>query len=343
MTALLPVLFPAPEPERVQRFYTSVATLLELWVQRRSSLHTQRAYRSDILTFVHFLGIPWPADSHLLLTSTVQDVQAYREWLRANGAAPKTVNRRISSLSSFYRYLAACAAELRLPMALPNPAHAQFIARSGSDPVTETRALSLTAARQLLTLVPGTNLRSLRDLAILKLYLYTGMRLAAGCALQLEDFLWSDPAATPTLRLREKGDRIRIIGVHVAAAQAVKDYIEFAALRSGPLFRPLAGPRANSLAPRTMSAVAMYTLLSGYLRQLPGATRIVQAGDGSERVLCLYTPHSLRATAATLLLENGVEITKVQELLGHRHITTTQIYDKRRRLVAQSASHDIPI
>jgi site-specific recombinase XerD len=51
----------------------------------------------------------------------------------------------------------------------------------------------------------------------------------------------------------------------------------------------------------------------------------------------------LGATAATLLLDAGVEIQKAQDLLGHRHITTTQTYDKRRRAKAESASHDMPI
>lgn len=53
--------------------------------------------------------------------------------------------------------------------------------------------------------------------------------------------------------------------------------------------------------------------------------------------------YSLRATTATLLLEAGVDIMKVRDLLGHRHVTTTQIYDKRRREVRDSASHDVPI
>jgi site-specific recombinase XerD len=58
---------------------------------------------------------------------------------------------------------------------------------------------------------------------------------------------------------------------------------------------------------------------------------------------CVYSPHSLRATAATLLLDAGVDIVKVQELLGHRHVTTTQIYDKRRRHASEGASHEVPI
>jgi site-specific recombinase XerD len=65
--------------------------------------------------------------------------------------------------------------------------------------------------------------------------------------------------------------------------------------------------------------------------------------DGSEVEYGIYTPHSLRATTATLLLDAGVDIKKVQDLLGRRHITTTQIYDKRRIATSQSASHDVPI
>jgi integrase len=56
-----------------------------------------------------------------------------------------------------------------------------------------------------------------------------------------------------------------------------------------------------------------------------------------------YTPHSLRATAATLLLDSGVDIMEVKELLGHRHVTTTQIYDKRRRAAREGASHKMPL
>jgi len=56
-----------------------------------------------------------------------------------------------------------------------------------------------------------------------------------------------------------------------------------------------------------------------------------------------YTIHSLRAVAATLLLDAGVDIRKVQGLLDRRHITTTQIYDKRRRTTVESVLHDMPI
>ena len=91
----------------------------------------------------------------------------------------------------------------------------------------------------------------------------------------------------------------------------------------------------------------MYNLVQSYLARLPGSMREEEVTDeaGTKRKVkrCIYTPHSLRATTATLLLDAGVDIIKIKELLGHRHVTTTQIYDKRRRSLKEGASHDVPI
>jgi len=97
------------------------------------------------------------------------------------------------------------------------------------------------------------------------------------------------------------------------------------------------------LANRAMTPTAMYLNIMGYLEGLPGAMKVVETDDGEEFFQCIFSPHSLRATTATLLLDAGVDISKVQELLGHKHITTTQVYDKRRRGTKESASHDVPI
>src|SRR5262249_27517056 len=141
---LPPAMLGTATPEvlkRVESFYFSVAEIFERWVTRRTSPHTQRAYREDVMAFVKFAVIVWPRESHKMLMRTIKCIQAFRDELLANDLAPKTINRRISSLSSFYKYLAGAAAEMRLPITVPNPAHAQFIARESSDPRDETKAM----------------------------------------------------------------------------------------------------------------------------------------------------------------------------------------------------------
>ena len=92
-----------------------------------------------------------------------------------------------------------------------------------------------------------------------------------------------------------------------------------------------------------MSPWTLWRTVESYLGQLPGVLKDEQLPDGSAARRFVYTPHSIRATTATLLLDAGVDIVKVKELLGHRHITTTQIYDKRRRSTSESASHLLAI
>lgn len=342
---VLPILHGQQTPEvhrRVRQFLFSVAAIYESWLGRRTSPHTRRAYDQDVMHFVRgFLRLRWPDQAADLLMVSVQTVQSYRDRLKAENAAPKTINRRISSLSSFYKYLGAAAAELRLPVVVPNPAHSQFIPRSASDPVDETQALTAARARQLLSLPKGDTLLDCRDRAILKFYLYSGARLATGCGLSVGDFHVDENGAT--VRLREKGGRRRTIGLHFVAAEAVQEYVARAGLKSGPLFRARLNSRSEKLGERPLGTLAMYRLLQGYLSRLPRAMKEEELPDGTKRTRCIYTPHSLRATTATLLLDAGVDLCKVQELLGHRHVTTTQIYDKRRRKTSDGASHEIPL
>ena len=331
-----------PDVQRqVERFYLSVAEMFERWVTRRSSEHTQRAYRQDVMSFVAFLNLKWPEDATALLTDTVRDVQEWRDELSGNGAAPKTLNRRVSSVSSFYKFLQGVTAELRLPITVPNPAHAQFIARDATDPVEETKALSAQRARQLMGLPAGDTVIEYRDRAILKFYLYSGARIATGCRLKASDF--HQDGVEATIRLSEKGSRRRTIGLHFTAAEAIREYIGHAEITRGPLFRPRLNPRSKKLAERAMDEVTMWRIIMGYLEQLPGAMKDHVLPNGGAVTRCIFTPHSLRATTATLLLDATVDIRKVQDLLGHRHITTTQIYDKRRIGTKESASHDVPI
>jgi integrase len=170
--------------------------------------------------------------------------------------------------------------------------------------------------------------------------LYTGARIAAGCRLRVED-VHHDPDGA-TVRINEKGARRRTIGIHFTAAEAIADYVAQAGLKEGPLFRPRKNSRSMKLAETPFDPSTMYRLIMTYLERLPRDGKAKES-EKSEAMPCPYSPHSLRATSATLLLGAGVDIRKVQELLGHKHITTTQIYDKRRIAAAEGASHDMPI
>lgn len=183
-----------------------------------------------------------------------------------------------------------------MPITVPNPAHAQFIARESTDPRDETKALSATRARQLMGMPAGDSLIEYRDRAILKFYLYSGVRLSTACRLKVSDVHQDGEEAT--IRLHEKGDKRRTIGLHFAAAEAIGEYIEHAGITSGPLFRPRLNPRSKKLANRPMDPVTMYRLIQSYLEQLPGAVKEVQQPDGRTTNQCVYTPHSLRATTA---------------------------------------------
>ena len=170
--------------------------------------------------FVSFMDWEWPREAPAMFTTAVTDVQAYRAWMLEREAA----------------------AEMRLPIVVPNPAHSQFIPRQVSDPVEETRALSANRARQLLTLPQGMGVLAVRDRAILRFYLYSGARIATGCQLKVSDFHVEGTEATVTIT--EKGGRRRKIGLHFAAAQAITEYLVQTAIKSGPLFRPRTSLRA---------------------------------------------------------------------------------------------------
>ena len=355
---LPPILHGHETPEihkRVEKFYLSIAEMFEAWLKRRKSPHTRRAYRRDVMDFIEFIDIPWPQladdgklvgqdDSWRLLQVTVQQVQSWRDYSdEERNLAPLTLNRRLSSLSGFYRYIREAAAHLRLPITVPNPAHSQFIGRESQDPVNPTEAISATRVRQLFALPDGEDVTAYRDRAILKFYIYSGARIRTGCLLHVADFLYDEE--DPKMKLQEKGrgKSKRTIGINQIAADAILEYIEVAGLTKGPLFRARRSPRSKELSDRRMATKTMYLVVGGYLARLPGAMKEIENEDGSLETRCIYTTHTLRATAATLLLDSGEDIRDVQKLLGHKHVTVTQGYDKRRKGTKQSASHRLVI
>ena len=332
---------------RLGNFYEQIPDMLERWIARSDSHHTRRNYRKDIETFFEFIGIRWPDDSSDLFKVSVGDVQAWRESMIEREYAPGTYYRRICSVSSFYRFMAEAAAHMKLPVNLPNPAHSQFIPRTARDPVEETEALSLAQARKLRDLPGSEDVVALRDRAILNFYLYTGARIHTGCMVGVSDFRYDEEDNT-TIRIIHKGKKRRTVGLNYQAAESIREYVERAEITRGPLFRATKRGGSRELTDAAIPTRTMYDVINRYLLlAFPKKVKEVEIVDetGVVNVLkqSIYSPHSLRATTATLLLDAGEDIMAVKELLGHSHVTTTQVYDKRRRGKKDSASHNVPI
>jgi hypothetical protein len=108
-------------------------------------------------------------------------------------------------------------------------------------------------------------------------------------------------------------------GIHFATAEAIAEYIAAAKIESGPLFRPRLSPHSEAFANHGMTERTMNRLRMRYLERLPVATREIELQDGSRARECVYSPRSLRATAATPLPDAAVPIEGVQDLLDQTH------------------------
>ena len=102
------------------------------------------------------------------------------------------------------------------------------------------------------------------------------------------------------VRFHLKGGRLKTKGLHYAAAEAIQEYIVKAEIESGPPFRPRSSSKGEHLADRRMTERSMNRLLMSYLERLPSAIQEVELPNGEKVRRCIYSPHSLRATTATL-------------------------------------------
>lgn len=323
-------------------FYHSVASVFEAWVKRRKNPKTRATYKNHVLQFAAWAQVRFPQGAEDLLRVSVHDVQRHRDELLAGGASHKTVNGRLSALSSFFEFLRAVAAEYRLPVNLPNPAHRDWNPRLKDKPKKLTRDLTLAQMHELLTLPKGEDVIAYRDRARLSFLVGMGARISTACALKISDF-FENSEQGPQVKLWEKGGEERIEGCHIKVSLALRRYLEVAGLTSGPVFRPRLNARSKRLAEEPMSVRTMARVVQEYLDRLPGGTVRERGKDGTERLVPLFHPHCLRATAATVLHETGVHPDKIQRLLGHKKPETTQGYNRHRYKPKESASHAMPL
>ena len=201
--------------------------------------------------------------------------------------------RKIATIRSFYNYLTNKRHLLR-----ENP-----VKDIDSPKLKKTlpKYLTLDESLQLLESVDGKNQE--RDYCILTLFLNCGLRISELVGLNIQDI------QNETLRVLGKGGKTRIIYLNDACQQALNQYL---AVR-----RPITGRDANALFLSSRNERVSRSTVHALVKK-----RLDAAGLDSTQ----YSSHKLRHTAATLMLQNGVDVRAVQEVLGHDHLNTTEIY-----------------
>jgi integrase/recombinase XerD len=264
-----------------------------LQTEQGASRNTLAAYRSDLTDFSEFLH----RRRRVLPSLAPDDLVVYLEGLRKRGLRPSSVARRMSAVRGLYRHLLREGALARDPTE-----HVEVPRRGRSLP----RTLSRETAAALVEAPDTTEPRGLRDRAILELLYATGMRASECLDLGLEDLNLQAGYVVCT----GKGRKQRLVPVGAEAAAWVTRYLNEARplhtrrRDSGRLF---VNPRGGRLSRQSLWVVVRRAATRAGLR-------------------ARLSPHTLRHSFASHLLEGGADLRSVQAMLGHADITTTQIY-----------------
>ena len=269
-----------------------------LSIEKNASVNTISAYRQDIALFFTFLGEKdWTNEWKRL---TTLEIRAYLASLHERQYARRSIARRISALRSFYRFL------VREKILLSNPF------QDIRTPKLDKRLpqfLSLPQVDALLAL-PGADDLGRRDAVALELLYGTGCRVSELAGLSLERV----DTGNRFVLLYGKGAKERVVPIGRAAATLVDRYVQ------GPRRRLLAATSKTETSDRLLLNHRGGPLTDRSIRRI--VDHYVELLSCKQHV----SPHTLRHTFATHLLEHGADLRAVQELLGHASLSTTQIY-----------------
>lgn len=274
-----------------------------LRVEKGSSEHTLSNYRRDVARYLDFLRTQGLVSMDEV---SAADVEEYVLSLRSgeHPAAPSSVARRLSSLRSFHRFLLAegiVAQDVSTELSVPK------IGAHLPKALTVEEVGALLAAAHA-----GDDAVSLRDAALLETLYATGARVSELVALAVDDV--DLDVDMPVLRLFGKGRKERLVPLGSYARQALAAYV----VRSRPV-----------LAAKGVGVTTLFLNKRGKPLSRQSVWEVIQlysnaAGLRDEHV----SPHTLRHSFATHLLEGGASVRDVQELLGHASVQTTQLYTK---------------
>lgn len=285
------------------------AFLNYLRAERRVSKHTLKAYETDLAQFTAFLAATYESED-LCQVQTLH-VRSWLASLREQGVSARSIQRKRSSLSTFYRYLRRSE-------------------KITSDPVGKTKAPK--AEKRLPTFVDRTGMKALfetpfradgfaglRDELLLTLLYESGMRLSE--MIMLTD--QSVDLSQKTLRVIGKRNKERVLPLMKDTVELIKEYLNLRNATHGCVAERLLVTDAG----KPLYPQFVYRKVNNYLSKVT--------------TLKKRSPHVLRHTFATHMLNNGAQLNSVKELLGHASLAATQVYthntiEKLKRVHEQS-------
>ncbi len=299
-----------------------------LKLNRNASPHTVRAYDTDLTQFVGFLGArDKTKPSRVPVTALDADgVRGFLESLHARGISRASAARRLAALRTFARYLVR---EGRLP---DDPTQ---LVGSPRREQTLPNHLDLKQVDDVLGTPDLTQAAGRRDRAILELFYASGLRLSELVGLDIEDV--NLPGRV--VRVRGKGGKERLVPFNHSTAEALKEMLQD--MRTVPAALP-ARARRTGATPHTRQRHAVFLNQRGGRLTTRSVDRLVRSAARAAAVPGGLSPHALRHTFATHLLQAGADLRAIQELLGHVRLSTTQRYthlDVGRLLEVYRASH----
>ncbi len=272
---------------------TSFLTYIK--VEKGYSAHTVRSYGDDVMQFFTFCRLDPVQDNLKLITH--RQVRFWLSSIISNGFTPRSANRKLSSLRCFFRYL------IREGIANTNPV-ARIV-----PPQSVKHLPSFVGEKEMNEVLNverfTDDYTGIRNQLIILLFYFTGMRLSELIGLTVDKIDFS----SSTIKVLGKGNKERILPMHPELARFISEYLK---IRDQIIVN-----KFENILFLTEKGKPIYPKL---------VYRIVRSNLSSVTTLEKKSPHVLRHTFATHLLNHGAELNAIKDLLGHANLSATQIY-----------------